>query len=96
MIDFYTKRIKQIEEEGFNRHYEPGVRQTIYGYHKGGKYGTENWMSEYPNICIRHDTNLTKSKWSPDEFRNPEFSKGWKETYEIPGWDMSFVSWDRR
>jgi hypothetical protein len=41
----------------FNRHYEP-------------KYNTENYKSEFPIIDIRHDKNLTKSKWSPEDFRN--------------------------
>lgn len=90
LLDFYTKRLEQIMEFGFNGHYEPGVKQTIYSYQKGGKYGTENWKSKFPNICIRHGSNLTKSKWSPDEFRNKEYAKGWKEADEIPGWSNPF------
>lgn len=86
LLDFYTKRLTQIEREGFNGHYEPGVKQTIYPRMRGGKYGTENWRSAFPNICIRHDQNLTKSKWSPEEFRNPAYAKGWKEADEVPGW----------
>lgn len=87
LIDFYEKRIAQIERDGFNRHYEPGVKQTIYPRMKGGVYGVENWQSEFPNICIRHEANLTKSKWSPDEFRNPQYAEGWKTSDHVPGWD---------
>lgn len=86
LIDFYTKRNAQIERDGFNRHYEPGIKQTVYPRMRGGKYGVENWQSDYPNICIRHDANLTASKWSPDEFRNPKYAKGWRTAIEIPGW----------
>lgn len=86
LLDFYTKRLAQIEREGFNRHYEPGLKQTIYGYHKGGKYGVQNYSAKVPNICIRHDHTLTKSKWSVDEYRNKEYAKGWTEADEVEGW----------
>lgn len=81
LLDFYTKRLAQIEQEGFNRHYEPGVKQTV-----DVNYTVENYITKYPNICIRHDANLTKSKWSPDEFRNKEYAKGWTEGYSVKGW----------
>jgi hypothetical protein len=50
----------------FNRHYEP-------------KRNRENYMSELPNIDIRHGGNLTKSKWSTEDFRNKKYAKGFKE-----------------
>lgn len=61
----------------FNRHYEP----------KGG----ENYMSEFPNIDIRHDKNITKSKWSPDDFRNKKYAKGFKEDLitNLKGWNLA-------
>lgn len=86
LLDYYTKRLAQIERDGFNRHYEPGIKQTIYPRMKGGKYGVENRRSEYPNICIRHEANLTRSKWAPEEYRNPQYAAGWRESEEIPGW----------
>ena len=58
----------------------------MYPYTKGGKYGVENWQSEYPNVDIRHDSNLTASKWSPAEFRNKKYAQGWQEADEVPGW----------
>jgi len=86
LLDYYGKRVTQIKNEGFNRHYEPGVKQNIYGYHRGGKYGTENWQADEPSICIRHDNTLTKAKRTPDEFRNQKYAEGWKTTTVIPGW----------
>lgn len=85
-IDFFSKRIEQIEREGFNRHYEPSARQNIYPRERGGKYGQENWQSKTPNVCIRHNGTLTKAKWSPDDYRDKQFAKGWKEAEEVPGW----------
>jgi hypothetical protein len=86
LLDFYTKRLEQIEREGFNRHYEPGLKQTVYGYHKGGKYGVQNYSAKVPNICIRHDHTLTKSKWSVNDYRNKEYAKGWTEADSVEGW----------
>lgn len=75
LLNYYSNKVKEIESGNFDRHYEPNPR--------------ENWMSEFPNLDIRHDKNLTKSKWSPDEFRNKKYAKGWKESNNIPGWGMT-------
>lgn len=73
-LDYFTKRLNEIEEKGFDRHYEP----------KGAR---ENYESDIPIICIRHNRNLTHSKWSPDDYRNKEYAKGWKEATSVPGWN---------
>jgi hypothetical protein len=62
---------KKLEND-FDRHFEPNPRI--------------NWQSEYPNLDIRHDKTLTKSKWKPSDFRNQKYAQGWKETDEIPEW----------
>lgn len=46
----------------------------------------EAWKSAFPNVDIRHDNNMTKNRWSPKEFKNKKYTKGWKESNEIPGW----------
>ena len=78
MFIFFEHRLEQIEREGFNRHYEPGPR---YGCK------TENWMSEYPNLDIRHRNTLTKSHRSVEEFRNPKFARGFKVLENVPYWN---------
>jgi hypothetical protein len=88
LLDFYTRRIAQIEKDGFNKHYEPGVKQTIYPPMKGGKYGVQNYCASLPNLDIRHENTLTYSKRKPTEYRNPEYAKGWKEAGEVPGWGV--------
>jgi len=30
--------------------------------------------------------DVDRSKWSPDEFRNPRYAKGWREADGVPGW----------
>lgn len=73
LLNFFTKRLKEIEEIGFNRHFEP----------RGPR---ENYESKTPIICIRHNSNITRSKWSPKDYRNKEYAKGWKEATSVPGW----------
>ncbi len=79
-LSFYRQRVKEIEEKGFNRSYEPGGRN---------KDEYENWRSEFPNIDIRHETNMTKSKWSPKDFRDKSTCVNWRESRieNIEGWD---------
>jgi hypothetical protein len=87
LLEHYRKRVDIVEEIGFSRKmgFEPGT-------HGRGErvddYKSENWESEYPNIDIRHDKNLTPSRWSPDQFRNKRYTKGWQENDELPGWGM--------
>lgn len=76
LLDFYRVRTAEIEKNGFDRHYEPPEGLRI------------NYRSEVPNICIRHGNNLTKSKWSVDDYRNKKYAEGWKESNikDIPYW----------
>jgi hypothetical protein len=46
-------------------------------------------MSEYPNIDIRHNKNLTPSRWSQDEFRDKKTCQGWKIADDVPGWGIT-------
>ena len=79
LLAHYQRRVEEIEARGFDRHYEPGPKTS--------RYHTQNWQSRYPNLDIRHDRTMTKSKWSPDEFRNKKYARGWQERDgEIEGW----------
>jgi len=78
-LEFYRKRIAEIESKGFNRSYEPGGRNPdLY----------ENYRSVSPNVDIRHKGTLTGNKWSPADFRDKSSAKGWAEgdINSIPGW----------
>lgn len=71
-LRYVHEKIDQLNSNGFDGHYEP--RGT-----RGG------WISQEPNIDIRHNNNLTKTKWSPEEFRNKENAQGWTEG-QCPQW----------
>ena len=78
-LEWYREKLKQVEAGEFDRSYEPGGRDP-------NKFGV--WHSEFPNIDVRHDGNLTKSKWSPDDFRDKSTCINWQESTldQIPGW----------
>jgi len=80
LLDFFARRVEQIEREGFNRHYEPSSKQNVYPKEKGGKHGQENYKSNVCNVCVRHDQNITVSKWSVDDFRDKKYAAGWQES----------------
>lgn len=80
LLDWYKAKWKKIQTEGFDRSYEPGGRNSEQ---------VKIWRSEYPNVDIRHGGNLTKSKWSLNDFRDKSTATGWQEgtITTIPGWD---------
>lgn len=85
-IEHYKKRVAMVEANGFSMDmgYEPGTHR------RPGRVDdltSEGWKSEYPNIDIRHDNNLSPTRWRKEEFRNQKYTKGWVESdTEIPGW----------
>ena len=80
LLEYYTQKVLQMEQQGFNRHYEPGIKQSV------GSSLVQTRKSLYPNLCIRHDKTMTKSKWSPEDFRNPQYARGWRTSDNVEGW----------
>ena len=73
-LKFYKEKVRQIENDEFDRHFEP----------QNDRIGFE---SKFPNVDIRHANNLTKSRWEKNDFRNEKFTEGWAESKIIPGWN---------
>lgn len=92
LIKHYKERIALCERDGFsnNMGYEPGTNNRIDWKYK---YKSENFMAKYPNIDIRHTTNLTRNRWSKDNFRNQKNTEGWTEKHlrDIPGWNLESI-----
>jgi len=95
-IKHYRKRLritekmmkKLLKEKDFNRFirlmgFEPGTHNRK---ERVDNLKSESWKSEFPNIDIRHENNLSPSRWKKEQFRNKQFTKGWTEAKEIPGW----------
>ena len=85
MIKHYTERVRRVELEGFTRKmgFEPGTHGRA---EKVDDTTSEFFQTKIPNLDIRHDKNLTSSRWDPSKFRNP--CKDWKESHvsKLPGW----------
>lgn len=88
LLKHYRERVRRVDAEGFTRAmgYEPGTHTRP---ERVDDLTSEPWESEWPNLDIRHGGNLTRTRWSPDEYRNKIFAEGWTESVldEIPGWD---------
>ena len=92
LIEEYKRRIARIEKEGkFERGWgnEPGTKDLARGGFSD--LTSEIWNSEYPNIDIRGDWNLTINRWSKDKYRDKSGTIGWTESTvsKIPGWNFS-------
>jgi len=89
LIQHYRERVRRVEANGGlydrNMGFEPGTHHPPRGV---DKYGAEKWMSEFPNIDIRHNTNLTRNRWSQDQFRNKNSCLGWKMSDSVLGWGL--------
>lgn len=85
LIEHFRERVRRIESEGFSRKmgFEPGTHNRK---ERIDDFKSDIWNSKLPIIDIRHDTNLTSSRWKKEQFRDQRFTKGWTESYTIPGW----------
>jgi len=85
LLGHYRKRVAMVEEHGFSRRmgYEPGTHGRA---ERVDDYKCDTWMSERPNLDIRHDRNLTQTRWDKSQFRNQRYTKGWTVADEVPGW----------
>lgn len=86
LLEHYRARVARVEREGFDRHmgFEPGTRKIRHG--GIDDHPSATWMSALPNVDVRHDKNLTASRWKKEQFRNQKYCEGWTEAEEVPGW----------
>ncbi len=99
LLNHYREKVRRIEKDGFDMRmgFEPGCNSRD---ERIDTLKAERYSALFPSLDIRHGTNLTKSRWSPDQFRNPRSCRGWKETTldKIPGWNLKnddFTRWSR-
>jgi hypothetical protein len=85
LVEHYRKRVARVEESGYDRNM--GFEAGTHSFPRGvDNYKAEKYFSEIPNIDIRHGTNLTRSRWRQDQFRNQKSCLGWTMADEVPGW----------
>lgn len=87
LIKHYEKRVEKIERYGFTRKmgFEPGTHSRP---ERIDDIKATSWRSQYPNIDIRHNTNLTPNRWKKDQFRNQKYTEGWTESDSVDGWGI--------
>ncbi len=86
LLEHYRKRVKRVEEEGFSRRmgFEPGSHRRK---ERIDDYAAEAWMSEHPNLDLRHASNRTANRWSKSQFRNQPV--GWQMADRVPFWGIT-------
>lgn len=95
LVEHYRRRVALVEARGFSRKmgFEPGTHRRA---ERVDDLVAETWMAAYPNVDIRHDTNLTPSRWRQDQFRDKRNCQGWTEADAVPGWGVTagrFTEW---
>jgi hypothetical protein len=92
LLNHYRERIKRLSEITDRNDLKRMVRRMGFepGTHNRAErvddHKHSTWMSDCPNVDIRHKRTLTPSRWSKDKFRNQRYTKGWKEAEEVPCW----------
>jgi glycosyltransferase involved in cell wall biosynthesis len=88
LIEHYRKRVALVEQHGFSRRmgFEPGSHRRP---ERVDDVPSDVWWSAVPNVDIRHSVNLTQSRWSPEQFRDPRNCQGWQEADAVPGWGVT-------
>lgn len=89
LIAHYRERIAAVEAAGGyqrNMGFEPGTNKWSLSI---DPHGAEFWFSTVPNIDIRHGSNLSKTRWSQDQFHNKSTCQGWTEGTGVPGWGQT-------
>ncbi len=86
LIKHFQERVRRIETEGYTTAmgFEPGTHGRP---ERIDDLKAESYVSAYPNVDIRHENNLTPSRWSKDQFRNERYTQGWKEADTVPPWN---------
>lgn len=90
LLTHFTERYEKVLAEGFSRKmgFEPMTHKRIAWKHM---YKADSWKSERPNIDIRHDGNLTSTRWYKSQFRNQKLLKNWKKNkLKIYGWGRTY------
>ena len=77
LIKYYTARVRDFDENGFDRRFEPMSRS-----------GSKSWKASVPHVDVRHGGNLTREKRSPKDFRDKSTCINWQEStvHDIDGW----------
>lgn len=88
LVEHYRKRVAKVKKDGFSRHmgFEPGCHAEPRGV---DNFPAKRWMSDVPNIDIRHSNNWTANRWFKEQFRSERSIRGWTKGESVPGWGIT-------
>jgi len=87
LVKEYTERVRRVAAEGFHGNgYEPGTRSIARGGYSDSP--SDRWAAAVASLDIRHEGNLTASRWSISGFRDKSTCTNWRESTlaQIEGW----------
>lgn len=89
-VTHYQERNAYVHEHGYqwNMGFEPFTHKRISW---PTRYRAGSWKSPDPLVDVRHEGNLSHSRWSPAEFRNQCYTRGWTEG-TCPEWATPLLS----
>jgi len=88
LLEHYRRRVRLVEERGFSLRmgYEPGTHSRP---ERVDDLGHEMWRANLPSLDVRHEHNLTPTRWRKEDFRNQRYTEGWVEADGVPGWGIT-------
>ncbi len=86
MAEEASKRLDEVE---FNRYVRNmGFEPMTHGRVKWeNQFKCDTWMSEFPNLDIKHGKNATGARWKKEQYKNQKLLVNWQET------DDSIIGW---
>lgn len=89
LVGHYRKRLEIVTRDGFSYRmgFEPGACRSRF--HRVDDLTAQTYVAGLPNIDIRHGLNLTPSRWSTEQFRDPATCQGWQEADAVSGWGVT-------
>jgi len=89
----HIKRAIEVNSDSFHASYGISPPRGIPPEEQKGKhFGV--YMSQVPNIDIRHPKTTTKQRMDPSEFRSEYSRRGWTESDKVPGWGKTLGRFD--
>lgn len=89
----HIKRAIEVNTDAFHASYGISPPKGIPPEEQRGKHaGT--YMSEVPNIDIRHPNTMSRQRMDKSEFRSERSCRGWTESDGVPGWGKTLGRFD--
>lgn len=87
LAQHYRSRVEKVKTVGFSRKmgFEPGSHGRA---ERVDDIGSESLLSAFPNLDLRHESNLTETRWKREQFRDQRNCQNWQESDTVPGWGI--------